>query len=65
MASEALFDISREPQKVRDRFGPTLFGEQALVAHRLVEAGVPFVRSGPGLVGQPWTKLRNSSRNGA
>ena len=44
MASEGLFDISREPQKVRDRFGPTQFGEQALVARRLVEAGVPFVR---------------------
>ena len=44
MASESLFDISREPQKVRDQFGPTQFGEQALVARRLVEAGVPFVR---------------------
>ena len=44
MASESLFDISREPQKVRDRYGPTQFGEQALVARRLVEAGVPFVR---------------------
>jgi uncharacterized protein (DUF1501 family) len=44
MASETLFDISREPQKVRDQFGPTQFGEQALVARRLVEAGVPFVR---------------------
>ncbi len=44
MASESLFDISREPQKVRDRYGPTQFGEQALVARRLIEAGVPFVR---------------------
>ncbi len=44
MASESLFDISREPQRVRDNFGPTQFGEQALVARRLVEAGVPFVR---------------------
>jgi hypothetical protein len=44
MASESLFDISREPQAVRDRFGPTRFGEQALVARRLVESGVPFVR---------------------
>ena len=44
MASESLFDISREPQRVRDHFGPTQFGEQALVARRLVEAGVPFVR---------------------
>src|SRR5207248_6102321 len=44
MASETLFDITREPQKVRDRYGPTQFGEQALVARRLIEAGVPFVR---------------------
>ena len=44
MASESLFDISREPQRVRDRYGPTQFGEQALVARRLIEAGVPFVR---------------------
>jgi hypothetical protein len=44
MASDKLFDISQEPQKVRDRYGPTLFGQQALIARRLVEAGVPFVR---------------------
>jgi hypothetical protein len=44
MASESLFDVSREPQIVRDQYGPTQFGEQALVARRLVEAGVPFVR---------------------
>ena len=44
MASETLFDVSREPQAVRDAYGPSSFGEQALVARRLVEAGVPFVR---------------------
>jgi len=44
MASESLFDIEREPQSVRDQFGPTQFGEQVLVARRLIEAGVPFVR---------------------
>jgi hypothetical protein len=49
MSSESLFDISREPQEVRDRYGPTQFGEQALAARRLVEAGVPFVR-----VGRAW-----------
>ncbi len=49
MASEKLFDIDQEPQKVRDRYGKTQFGEQALVARRLVEAGVPFVR-----VGRAW-----------
>lgn len=44
MASEKLFDISQEPQKVRDRYGPSQFGQQTLIARRLVEAGVPFVR---------------------
>ncbi len=44
MASEKLFDIDQEPQKVKDRYGPTLFGQQALATRRLIEAGVPFVR---------------------
>lgn len=44
MAHERLFDIHREPQAIRDRYGPTLFGQQCLAARRLVEAGVPFVR---------------------
>ncbi|MCZ2343699.1 MAG: DUF1501 domain-containing protein [Bacteroidales bacterium] len=46
MASETLFDVTQEPQKVRDRYGPTQFAEQTLIARRLVEAGVPFVRIG-------------------
>ena len=49
MASEKLFDISQEPQKVRDLYGKTQFAEQTLIARRLVEAGVPFVR-----VGRAW-----------
>lgn len=49
MASDSLFDITKEPQKVRDRYGPTQFAEQTLIARRLVEAGVPFVR-----VGRAW-----------
>lgn len=49
MASEKLFDITQEPQRIRDRYGPTQFAEQTLIARRLVEAGVPFVR-----VGRAW-----------
>jgi hypothetical protein len=49
MSSEKLFDITQEPQKVRDRYGPTQFAQQTLIARRLVEAGVPFVR-----VGRAW-----------
>lgn len=44
MNNADLFDASKEPQHVRDRYGPSLFGRQAIVARRLIEAGVPFVR---------------------
>jgi hypothetical protein len=44
MSSDKLFDVSKEPEKMREKYGKTLFGEQALVARRLIEAGVPFVR---------------------
>jgi uncharacterized protein (DUF1501 family) len=44
MASEKLFDLSQESLGMREKYGPTLFGEQTLVARRLIEAGVPFVK---------------------
>src|SRR5690606_14650108 len=37
------FDLGREPQKVRERYGMTRFGQCCLLARRLVEAGVRFV----------------------
>src|SRR5712671_5042031 len=37
------FDLAREPDKVRERFGMTRFGQCCLLARRLVEAGVRFV----------------------
>ncbi|MFM8468932.1 MAG: DUF1501 domain-containing protein [Limisphaerales bacterium] len=39
------FDISREPQGVRDLYGDTAQGRQLLVARRLVEKGVRFVQT--------------------
>jgi uncharacterized protein (DUF1501 family) len=36
-------DVSREPLKVRERYGLTLFGMEALAARRLIEAGVRVV----------------------
>jgi hypothetical protein len=36
-------DLSREAQVVRERYGPTLFGQSCLAARRLVEAGCKFV----------------------
>jgi hypothetical protein len=37
------FDLSREPDRVRERSGRNLTGSSLLAARRLVEAGVPFV----------------------
>jgi hypothetical protein len=41
--ARAAFDLSREPEAVKEKYGPTLFGTSLLVSRRLVEAGVPFV----------------------
>jgi hypothetical protein len=37
------FDIHRESASVRDAYGRNAFGQRALLARRLVEAGVPFI----------------------
>jgi hypothetical protein len=37
------FDLDREPATVRDRYGRTAWGQQCLVARRLIEAGVDLV----------------------
>jgi len=39
----AAFDLSRESQTVRERYGTGVFGQGCLLARRLVERGVPFV----------------------
>ncbi len=39
----AAFAIGAEPARVRDRYGRHTFGQSALLARRLVEAGVTFV----------------------
>jgi hypothetical protein len=41
--AQAAFDIHSEPDAVRDRYGRDSFGQRALLARRLVEAGVPFI----------------------
>lgn len=41
--AQAAFDIHREPDQVRDAYGRNSFGQRALLARRLVSAGVPFV----------------------
>lgn len=37
------FDLAKEPDKVKDRFGRNRFGMSCLLARRLIEAGVRFV----------------------
>ncbi len=37
------FDLSKEPQSVRDRYGMSRFGQCCLLSRRLIEAGVRFV----------------------
>jgi hypothetical protein len=37
------FDVSAEPDAVRERYGRTTYGQGCLLARRLVEAGVRFV----------------------
>ncbi len=41
--AQTAFDISQEPPTIRDRYGKHLWCQQALIARRLVEAGVSFV----------------------
>lgn len=45
MKSEAAkaFDLSDEPEKVRERYGRGRFGQGCLMARRLIERGVPFI----------------------
>jgi len=37
------FDLTQEPDRLRDRYGRHTVGQGTLLARRLVEAGVPFV----------------------
>jgi hypothetical protein len=37
------FDLGAEPEAVRARYGPRMFGQSCLLARRLIERGVPFV----------------------
>lgn len=42
-AARRAFDLTQEPAAVRDRYGRTQFGQSALLARRLIEAGCRFV----------------------
>jgi hypothetical protein len=55
MQSEAsdAFDVGREPQHIRDLYGPGVHARQLLVARRLLERGVRYVQAWHG-ASQPW-----------
>ena len=40
-AAQAAFDIHKEPDQIRARYGRNSFGQRLLLARRLIEAGVP------------------------
>jgi hypothetical protein len=42
-AGKEVFDLSKEKPELRDRYGRHTFGQDCLVARRLVETGVPYV----------------------
>ena len=50
------FDLSREPDQMRDRYGRNTFGQSCLLARRLVEAGTRVVEV-------IWPKVANSDRH--
>jgi hypothetical protein len=52
------FDVTREPQYVRDLYGPGTQARQLLIARRLLERGVRFVQLWHG-AGQPWDNHDN------
>jgi hypothetical protein len=41
---KTMFDLTREPQKMIDRYGRTRFGQSCLLGRRLIEHGVPFMQ---------------------
>lgn len=56
--SRRAFDIAAEPAAVRDRYGRTRFGQSALLARRLVEAGVSLVQVN-------WTRIADRANDGS
>jgi len=59
------FEIQRESDATRDRYGRNKFGQSLLLSKRMIEAGVPIVQSTMGIVQtwdthvDNWGKLKN------
>ncbi len=50
------FDLTKEPEKVRDRYGRHTFGQGLLMSRRLIEAGTRFVQMN-------WPSVANGDPN--
>ena len=55
--ARAAFDLSKEPRKLRDRYGRSRWAQSALLARRLVEAGVSLVQIN-------WTRIKGKENQG-
>jgi Protein of unknown function (DUF1501) len=56
-AARKAFDLGQEPASVRDRYGRSRFAQSALLARRLVEAGVSLVQIN-------WTRIKDQPNQG-
>jgi hypothetical protein len=56
------FDLTKEPQYLRDLYGDTVHGRQTLMARRLLERGVRYVQLWHG-AGQPWDNHADIEKN--
>ena len=62
MEATDAFDLSKEPQNVREMYGDHVHGRQTLIARRLLERGVRFIQLWHG-AGQPWDHHDNLEGN--
>ena len=64
-SAAAAFDLSQEPDSIREKYGRHSWGQSHLLARRLVEAGVPFVTTvnGPSITWDTHKDNFNSLKN--
>lgn len=55
--ARAAFEMKREPDRLRDRYGRSRFAQSVLLARRLVEAGASLVQVN-------WTRIKGKDNNG-
>jgi arylsulfatase A-like enzyme len=60
--SAEVFDVSKEPQSIRELYGESTYDRQLLIGRRLLERGVRFVQIWQ-RAGQPWDAHENLEQN--